>query len=538
MQDRAEWPPEDPAASHRQLVPVGSTPLAPSYPGHFPQHPHDVQQQQGDVFADIKSLFRIALKRIWLILGIIGLVVALGAAWTLVQVPIYATKVRIQIDSNDVKFVEGGDVQGSNDRDTTFFSTEIERLRSRAMAQRVVSSLKLSDDMSLFEPSGFSIVGTVMKLMEKQDSSAAIAEASEAQRQSWATSIVRNNVYVKPVRGTRMLDIIVSDPDPARAQRIANAYAQAYIDSNVDKRFAAHSYAKTFLDDQIQDLKQRMKSSEKALIDFAQEQKIVATNDRESTSETNLVAANNALSALRIERIKQEQQWRQIAGRDAFNLPQLMSNPTIEGLLAKRGELTADYNLKRKKYKPEFPAMRAIQEEINQIDQRLDAQVKIIEKTLEEAYKATREQEEKMAARVAELQTETLDMQKRGIQYNILKREVDINRKLYTDLLQRRKAVGIAGGVGANNVFVVESAARPQFPSSPDLPKALLFCFALGLGAGLISAYLIERFDDRVTTVEDLERISGLVTLGIIPKLSSTQREDRERAGGSLVRAL
>ncbi len=62
-----------------------------------------------------------------------------------------------------------------------------------------------------------------------------------------------------------------------------------------------------------------------------------------------------------------------------------------------------------------------------------------------------------------------LDLQKRCIQYNILKREVDTNRSLYEGLLQRQKEVDIAGGVGANNVFIVDKAEIPKFPSSPNV---------------------------------------------------------------------
>ena len=72
------------------------------------------------------------------------------------------------------------------------------------------------------------------------------------------------------------------------------------------------------------------------------------------------------------------------------------------------------------------------------------------------------------------LKQEVLDLQKRSIQYNILKREVDTNRELYTSLLQRYKEVDVATGVGANNMFVVDKAGLPGSPSSPQLSRAPL----------------------------------------------------------------
>jgi succinoglycan biosynthesis transport protein ExoP len=123
------------------------------------------------------------------------------------------------------------------------------------------------------------------------------------------------------------------------------------------------------------------------------------------------------------------------------------------------------------------------------------------------------------------LRQEVLDLQKRSIQYNILKREVDTNRELHASLLQRFKEVDVASGVGANNVFVVDRAQIPGAPSSPGLMHALLMALALGLGAGFGAAYLLERLDDKIRTVEQAEQVAGMSTLGIIPRASDVKEE-------------
>ena len=85
-----------------------------------------------------------------------------------------------------------------------------------------------------------------------------------------------------------------------------------------------------------------------------------------------------------------------------------------------------------------------------------------------------------MKKRIERLKQDVLDLQKRSIQYNILKREVDTNQSLYNGLLQRYKEVDIAGGVGANNIFIVDKAPLPGGPSSPNMSHALLISLALG----------------------------------------------------------
>src|SRR5208282_2531367 len=116
-------------------------------------------------------------------------------------------------------------------------------------------------------------------------------------------AIVHGNVTILPVPGSRLADISYVDPSPARAQQIANAYAEAYIASNLDKRFQANSYAKTFLEDQIKQLKLRLEESERALLDFAEQEKMVELTDKASIAENNLAAANATLGQLISDRI-------------------------------------------------------------------------------------------------------------------------------------------------------------------------------------------------------------------------------------------
>src|SRR6476620_4438527 len=142
--------------------------------------------------------------------------------------------------------------------------------------------------------------------------------------------------------------------------------------------------------------------------------------------------------------------------------------------------------------------MVQITNKITEIDQQLAKEVQTIKESLKASYESTLAQEKIMRQRVENLKQEVLDLQKRSIQYNILKREVDTNRELYTSLLQRYKEVDVASGVGSNNVFVVDKAGLPGSPSSPNIPRALMLSLLLGLGAGCAAGYGLELLDDKV----------------------------------------
>jgi polysaccharide biosynthesis transport protein len=479
---------------------------------------------------NLLEYLRILVKHRWLILSIVAAAVVLGAVTTLMKTPLYTSTIRLQIDRAANKIVQGGNVTPeANNDDDLFMQTQYELLQSRTMAERVASALKLGDDPSFFRPREFSIIGFVENLFGSEATPAGQV-SKKADLQSAAAGIIMGNRVVRPILGSRLVDIGYSDPDPGRAQRIAAAYADAFIASNLDKRFEANSYAKVFLEDQLQQLKLRVEESQKTMLDYGQKEEIVQTNDKASIAESNLAGANTALGTLVGERIKNEQQWKQLEPATAINLPQLLSNPVIEALRTKRSTLQTEYQQKLPTFKPSYPDMVQLHNQIDEIDRQLGIEVNTLKESYKAAYQASLDQENEMKVRIETLKQQVLDLQKRLIKYNMLKREVDTNQSLYEGLLQRYKEVDVAAGVTANNVFVADKATWPGSPSSPQMTRTLLIWFALGLVAAFGTAFVLDRLDDTLRSPEDLERALGFATLGIIPKIRSGESVEGELA--------
>src|ERR1700730_10871810 len=508
-------------AAQGGLVPVSQQAL-------LGRDPYSIALPYGvDTTADATPVFglslheylRILIKRKWLILSILGVAVVIGTLTTLMKTPLYTSTVRMQIDPNTAKIVQSGDVTPNEGANADFMRTQFELLNGRTMAERVASALKLGEDQDFFRPRNFSITGAIFKIIGLGGSGGGTANKSD--REGAAASVVLGNRAVRPVMGSRLVDIDYSDPNPSRAQRIASAFADAFVASNLDKRFQANSYAKVFLEDQLKTLKLRLEDSEKALIAFGQKEEIVATNDKASIAETNLANANAALGVLISDRIKNEQLWKQLDQATAINLPQLLTNPVIESLRTKRNTLSTEYQDKLETFKPSYPEMMQLSNQIAEIDRQLATELKTLKASYKAAYESSLNQENEMKRRVETLKADMVDLQKSHNEDNNFKRGVDTNRSLYDGLLQRFKEVDIAGGVGANNVFIVDKATLPGSPSSPNLSRALIMYVLFGLAAALALAFFLEHLDDTVRSPEDVERISGLVTLGIIPKIAS-----------------
>jgi succinoglycan biosynthesis transport protein ExoP len=477
-------------------------------------------EPDGGLGFDLHELWRILNKWKWLVAGIAAAFMIAGLLWTLMVTPLYTSTVRLQIDRNAATIVEGGNVMPVEPPfDFEFLKTQYEILQSRNIAERVAAITHLASDPDFNKQAGFSLLALI------GGSEKSARRNGQSSQESAAVQAILGNRVVRPLAGSKLVDVSYYDLSPERAQKIAAAYGEAFIAFNLDRRFQANSYARLFLEDQIKQLKLRLEESENALLAFAEKEKIVSTTDKTSIAENNLASANAALGNIVSERIKNEQQWRQVESSTAINLPQFLTNKVINDLRDRRNQLATDYQEKSETFQPSYPAMIQINNKIKEIDRQLAAEVKTIKSSLKAAYESSLSQENEMKKWIEVLRAEVLDFQKRSVQYDILKREADTTRSLYEALLQRFKVVDVAGGAGANNVFVVDAAELPRSASSPVASRNLALALALGLAAGLAVAYILERFDDVIQSPEEVERVSGLPTFGIIPKVEPRSAE-------------
>ena len=169
--------------------------------------------------------------------------------------------------------------------------------------------------------------------------------------------------------------------------------------------------------------------------------------------------------------------------------------------------------------------MVEIASKLKVIDRQLAAEVRTIKASLKGAYEASLQQERQTREQIETLRAEALDLQKHMIQYNILKRDVETNRLLYNGLLQRFKEVEVAGGVGMSTIHVVDDARISDAASNSTPLRTVAIWLALGLAAGVASALALDRADDRVRSSRQVERLTGLPTLGIIGEPADTTAE-------------
>ena len=489
----------------------------------------------------LRDILRIILKRKWWILSIALLVFLVATLFTLLQTPIYRATTVVQIEKTAARIVDYRDGSSNpesgwyDERD--FLTTQIELLRSKALAERVMESLRLDIDKGK-SASASEVVAAVAAVQEvrtdwigrilstwKKRQEPSVKDAQTLDRES-VLGALRGALTVEPVRNSRLVKINIDSSNAELASKMANTWADSYIKSNLERRLNASSYAKTFLEQQLALIKEKLELSERQLNEYTRQKQIVNIDEKTNLNGQNLSEFTNALAKAEQERIRAEASYDEIK-RNLGNSKEILDSKSLSLFRENKAKLEAEYQDQLKIYKPGFPKMQQIQAQIDEIEKRIKSETEVIKSSIDgtarAAFLSAKAQEGQLRARVDSAKRNVLDIQDQGIRYNILKREVDTNRELYAGLLQRFKEVGIAGGVGTNNISVADKADVPLFPFKPDLFRNAMIGLILGLMAGLALAFVVEYMDDSIKFPDEVERFTGMALLGAIPKVTSKQ---------------
>ncbi len=454
---------------------------------------------------DFARFLRVLHEWRWLILAATALGLILAVLVTLLTTPLYRARVSLEVNPPRVEIMADQSKDMVSDASPwDFVATQVGLLKSTSVAQRVVEDLNLANNPSF----------------ANQDSDPAI-------RLRQATQKVAKNLTVTPPAEGNLVTFSYVSESPQLAAQIANAYANAFINSALQRRYESSTYARNFLERQIAKTRGDLEKSERQLVAYAQSQGIINTSgggegergaDAGSLQGQSLVALNDALAQATARRVAAEGAYRSAAAAG----PTSEVTAATQALRQSRAALEAEYQDKRTLMKPDHPEMVSLRSRIEELDRQIARETSNVGGSringLQAEYRAALSAERALQARVAGLRGQVLDLRGRSIQYTILQREVDTNRALYDALLQRYKEIGVAGGIGTAPVSIVDRADVPSGPFKPNLLWNLLAGLGIGLAAGIATAFGLEYMNDTIKTRADIRNKLGLACLGAIPK--------------------
>ena len=467
----------------------------------------------------LRQYWRMLYKRRYIILAITAFGVAIGILVAMLTQPKYAGTVTVQVAREEAKVlnIEGVEQDSSGPRyDAEFYQTQYALLKSRSMSESVVQDLRLADNHLFL--AGFD-----------QGDVDEVRELPRERRFAMATKIVNDNTVITPIRMSSIINVTYNSPSPALAATIANSIAENYVESNLTRRFEAAAYARQFLQNRLNQVRNRLEESERRAVAYAQQQGLIKVRSGEgqnaaeqSILANDLASLSEQLAVARAQRAQAEAQFR--SGTGGSIAAQSLSHGTVNDLRRQRAELLGQLSKLQSDFGPEYPTVVALRSQIAEIDRQIEREEGRVSSSVAQdmggRYQQAVATERALQARVDGLKSQLLSEQGRSIQFNIIQRDVDTNRALYDALLQRFKEVGVAGGIGTNNISIVDRALPPARPYTPNLPLNIALGLMLGMICGAATAVTLEHLEDSALLPRDIQRKLGIPLLGVTPKLA------------------
>ncbi|MEL7446185.1 MAG: polysaccharide biosynthesis tyrosine autokinase [Pseudomonadota bacterium] len=493
-------------------------------PANQPQEYYGPQQN----LIDVSWLRSVLFRHRWLVLACITLALIAGLVITLLTTPMYQARATVQIDPYGNWIVEGQDLQPgmhSSEIDP-YMETQAEVIRSRKLARVVAEDLNLGTRPDFL---GANI-----------DSSRPPGRTDEQwleDKTNRAANMLRGGVEAQMTqRDTRIISIVYSSEDPVFAAQMANGYADAFVRSEARQNVENNSYAREYLEEQIQVIRGQLQDAEKAANTYARNSGIVTQGQTTTEDGTvtgtittaNLASINSTVTQARAARIAAEQRWRAVSGLPASQLPEVQTNQVVQNLKSEKAQMMTELTNLRQRYNDQFPEIVDLKARMETIDAQIASTSADIKASIRNNFIVARNQENALAGELASAKQDTLAEQDQQVEYEGLERQANALRTQLDALLERYTSISTAANVQTGTLTKLDSAVVPGAPVSPSLSRNLLVALIAGLGLAAGLVLLRELFDDRLRSLDEVEDKLGVPLLGHTPFVDDEEIDNHE----------
>jgi polysaccharide biosynthesis transport protein len=414
--------------------------------------------------------------------------------------------------------------------DSTAIDTEVEILRSRALAQRVLRDLNLDKDPDfnprlhkngLFGPLGLAMTAAAPRDADRKSAPDRLPSADvEA-----ALASLQAHVRVARVGMTYLIGVSVTASRPEKAALVANGYVKSYLASQLESKFSASTDANDWLGDRLKQLRKQVEQADTELQQYKiannlmSSQGATLTEQEISTLDQQLALtrAQEAEATARLSTAK-----RQLArGSTGEDVGEALSSPVIQQLRQQRAVTSKTLADLQGRYGERHPEMLKAKRELADIDNQIQSEVQRIISNLEAQAQVARERTASIQTSAATSRGKLAGNNRALVELNELQRNADAVRTLYETLLNRYKETSTEKGLQRTDARIVSSGAVPGAANSRTSIFLLLSVLA-SITTGMLAVLIAELLDNRITDGSTIENELALPWLGSIPLLAST----------------
>ena len=509
-----------------------------------------VQQMMRDDEINLRHYWGVIKRRKWSIAAFAIIVAAATATAVVYMDPVYRAATTVMIEAQENNVVSIQDVYGVDTKNQEYFQTQFEILKSRPLAEKVAARLNLLQQPE-YQPKSQPVWMTFWKKWLPSNSQ------SKPKGDPFASLVNRyeDSLTITPVPKTQLVTVSYDAKNPALAAAVANAHAQAFIESHMEAREAMTRSASQWMTSRVDELKAKLDASEKRLQDFRESQHLIDTDQgiqalpahELGELSTKLIEARRTLSENR-NAFDQVNQVRGGSLEDKLAIPAINSDPLVKQFRQSRATAELQVAELAKRYGPMHPKMKAALSERDAAVQALESHVDSVIESIGNQQAALQGQERAVLSALNATKADAQSVGRKAAEYRSLMQDVETNRQLYDLFNKRISETRETGDLATAHARVIEPAVVPMDATFPKKKLLVSLAFVAALLLGAATALLLELLDNTVKTAEDIDNKIGLPLLGLVPHIKRSRKfgkrighaflENRDRKFGEAIRTL
>ncbi|MEZ5651347.1 MAG: polysaccharide biosynthesis tyrosine autokinase [Burkholderiaceae bacterium] len=402
-------------------------------------------------------------------------------------------------------------------------TNQLEFLKSRDVSMRVIRKLGLAQHPD-FDPTRPGMLAPIGNFLRGYGILPERPTLDDEHIEGIVLDRFQKRLTVEAIRLSDLVTTTFESSDRQLAATVANELTAAYIQADLDARFAVTQQANEWLNSRVSYLKAKLDYAEAALQDYREKQGLVDTkNVAMGGTGIQLEQLNQQLVEARVRRTAAEQAYNQVrpGARGLAQVPAIIGHPAVQRARAAEIEAERRFTEISTRFGPAYPAYQAAEQELRIARDTTAREVNAVAASIRKEYEAARASEVSLEQTLARTRGDVQEINRKEIQQSSLEREVDVNKQLYQLFLSRQRETAAASDLQISPARVIDPAIPALVPFSPNLPMigAGALFLSLLLGAGLVVAW--HRIDDTIKRADDIEERLGLPLIASVPKLPS-----------------
>jgi len=457
-------------------------------------------------------------KRRWVLIIALLLGLAYGVFKAESQPKLYDAYGRIEVRSGSTNEYRVSGASGFGGDISSKMLAELEIIKSDTLMLAVCREMDLSNNADFLETKG-PVPHTSLEDGETRQST---------------VHRLQSNLHVAVVPKTDIIRLDYSSFNPKLSADIVNRVIQDYIQRSYQTRFESSRRVSDFLSGTLEGLKQEVETSQEQLIDMQRRLGILAFDPTHNQLSTSLDDLSRASGAAKLARIIAEARYRVLSGMDPDTIEgALVATPgTAPGELGQlRGQLAgakANYAQIEANLGPNHPQAKAVKAQMDELRREIDAEQNRLLIEAKQNYVVARANEDQTTAALEAQKADAYKLRDELVEYTLHQREFEANRTLYDNLRQRLRTASVESGLESLEIDVIDRALPPANPVLRPQSTVILTALIFSLIGGIVAAFLMESLDTGLRSIAEIESITELPSLAIIPR---ARRSSADQAG-------